>query len=246
MYPTIVLNNNISFDTLNCKCCEYNPDAKINQETIDMINQNLKKNKINRTVTKYWTCKRRKGAFPKILHQVLSDREKHLQLLKEEKNKQAPNQILVEEYKMHQTGAKLFTNAGFGLFGNEYFKFSNYKVAECITGEGRRIHNNMEQMANQAPFNFEIVFGFTDSIFVRVKEDNEKAADKIKEFIDKCKQELGVTVEIKNVFLNSIVYGKKNWFIGWSGKEDEDIVIKGLDGLADSNPLWVRKLFSKS
>ncbi len=39
MYPTIIINNNISFDTLNCKCCEYDTDAEVNQDTIDIINQ---------------------------------------------------------------------------------------------------------------------------------------------------------------------------------------------------------------
>ncbi len=91
MYPTIVLNNNISFDTLNCRCCEYNQEAQINKDTLDMINQNLKENKIIRIVSNYLTCKKRNGAFQKILQQVLSDREKYLQMLKEEKNKQQPN-----------------------------------------------------------------------------------------------------------------------------------------------------------
>lgn len=104
----------------------------------------------------------------------------------------------------------------------------------------------MEQMAQQAPFNFDNVFGFTDSIFVRVKDENDKNnTDKIKQFIDKCKHELGVTIEIKNIFLNSIVYGKKNRFVGWTCKENEEPIIKGLDGLADSNPLWIRRWFFK-
>ena len=140
-------------------------------------------------------------------------------MLNDEKNKPSPDQILLEEYKTHQIGAKLFANAGFGLFGNEYFGFSNYKVAECITGEGRRIHKSMELMAKQAPFNFDIVFGFTDSIFVKVKGGNSE--DKIKYFIVACKEEFGITVEIKNVFQNSIVYGKKNRFVGWTGKESK-------------------------
>lgn len=63
MYPNIVLNNNISFDTLNCRCCEYNRDAQINQDTIDVINQNLKENKINRSVSKYWPVRREMGHF---------------------------------------------------------------------------------------------------------------------------------------------------------------------------------------
>ncbi len=240
MYPTIVINNNLSFDTLNCRCCIYEPKAQINQETINIINQTLKENKIDRVVSKYWVCKRRKGAFPRILEQVLMDREKYLQLLKEEKNNSKPNQLLVEEYQTYQIGAKLFANAGFGLFGNEYFEFSNYKVAECITGEGRRIHQSMESIAKQAPFNFDIVFGFTDSIFVKMKKE-ERENTAIEQFILKCKEDLGITVEIKNVFQNSIVYGKKNRFVGYAGNENEGPIIKGLDGLDDSNPLWVRK-----
>ena len=39
------------------------------------------------------------------------------------------------------------------------------KVAECITGEGRRIHKEMESKGQKEPYNFTIVFGFTDSTF---------------------------------------------------------------------------------
>ncbi len=244
MYPTIIINNNISFDTINCKCCEYDLDARISQDTIDIINQHLSDNKIDRKVARYWICRKREGAFPLVIKQVLADKEKYLNLLKEEKSKINSNQILMEEYQTHQIGAKLFANAGFGLFGNEYFDFSNYRVAELITAEGRRIHKKMEQMAQQSPFNFEIVFGFTDSIFVNVDKNSEKEDEEIiKQFIFKCKQDMGIAVEIKNVFQNSIVYGKKNRFVGWTGKDQENPLIKGLDGIADSNPLWIRKWF---
>ena len=100
-------------------------------------------------------------------------------------------------------------------------------------------------MAEQPPFNFDIVFGFTDSIFVKVDKNNEEEEEIIKQFIFKCKQDMGITVEIKNIFQNTIVYGKKNRFVGWTGKDQEKPLIKGLDGFADSNPLWIRKWFLK-
>jgi DNA polymerase, archaea type len=164
-YPTIVINNNFSFDTLNCTCCKYNENARIKQETIDTINEELQENNIPRKVDRYWVCQKRKGAFPKVLEQTLTDRSKNLVLLKKEKEKPVCDSKLVEEYQTHQLGAKLFANAGFGLFGNEYFEFANYQVAECITAEGRRIHKQMELMAQNEPFNFKVVFGFTDSTF---------------------------------------------------------------------------------
>jgi DNA polymerase, archaea type len=240
-YPSIVINNNFSFDTLNCTCCRYNESARLKQITIDTINEQLLENNIPRKVEKYWVCQKRKGAFPRVLEQILSDRNKYLTFLKEEKEKADSDPKLIEEYKTHQLGAKLFANAGFGLFGNEYFEFANYQVAECITAEGGRIHKQMESMAENEPYNFDVVFGFTDSTFFNAGTEIEKVED----FIRECKDKLGVVVELKTVFTNSIFYPKKNRYIAWTGNEKDEPIIKGLDGLSDSNPSWVRKWFKK-
>jgi DNA polymerase, archaea type len=240
-YPSIAINNNFSFDTLNCTCCKDNENAHVKQETINTINEQLQENNIARKVDRYWVCQRRKGAFPKVLEQTLFDRNRYLALLKEEKEKPYCDSKLIEEYQTHQLGAKLFANAGFGLFGNEYFEFANYQVAECITGEGRRIHKQMESLAENEPYKFKVVFGFTDSTFFNARTEIEKVQD----FIQTCKDKLGVTVELKTVFTNSIFYPKKNRYAAWTGNEDDEPVIKGLDGLKDSNPLWVRRWFKK-
>jgi DNA polymerase elongation subunit (family B) len=240
-YPNIVKLNNFSFDTLNCTCCKYNPKAKLKQETIDTINERLQENNIPRRVDKYWVCQKRIGAFPKILKQVLWDRDKYLELLNVERDKPNQDLNLIEEYQTHQLGAKLFANAGFGIFGNEYFEFTNYAVAECITGEGRRIHKDMETKGQSEPYNFKIVHGFTDSTFFTNIRDEQQ----LQNFIKDCKDKLGFTVELKNMFMNSIFYGKKNRFVGWIGLEKDEPIIKGLDGLSDSNPLWVQNWFKR-
>ena len=164
-----------------------------------------------------------------------------MRLLKEEKEKpEGSDSRLIEEYQTHQLGAKLFANAGFGLFGNEYFEFSNYQVAECITAEGRRIHKQMESLVQNEPFSIKIVFGFTDSIFFEGGTEEQ-----IQDFIRICKDKLGVTVELKNIFTNSIFYGKKNRYVAWTGIEKDEPIIKGLDGLSDSNPPWIIRWFKK-
>ena len=98
----------------------------------------------------------------------------------------------------------------------------------------------MESMAENEPYNFDVVFGFTDSTFFNAGTDI-----KVQEFIQRCKDELGVVVELKTVFVNSIFYLKKNRYVAWTGKEKDEPIIKGLDGLSVSNPLWVRKWFKK-
>ncbi|MFY9871019.1 MAG: DNA polymerase domain-containing protein, partial [Candidatus Nitrosopolaris sp.] len=200
-YPNIVIDNNFSFDTLNYTCCKDNENAQVRRETIDTINEQLQEDNIPRKVDRYCVCQKRNGAYTKVLEQTLSDRSKYLSLLKEEKDKPDCDLKLVEEYQTHQLGAKLFANAGFGLFGNEYFEFANYQVAECITAEGRRIHKQMELLAQNEPYNFKVVFGFTDSTFFNAGTDIEKVQD----FSLACKDKLGVTVEIKTIFTNSIL-----------------------------------------
>jgi DNA polymerase, archaea type len=239
-YPSIAINNNYSFDTLNCTCCKDNENAWVKQEIIDAINEQLQANKIPRKVDRYWVCKKRIGAFSKVLQQTLSDRNKYLMLLKEEKEKSNRDSRSIEEYQTHQLGAKLFANAGTGLFGNEYFEFRNYRVFECITAEGKRIHKQMELMAQDKPYNFKVVYGFTDSIFF-----SEATDTKVQDFIQACKNKLGVTVELKTVLTNSIFCPKKNRYVAWASNEKDEPIIKGLDGLSDSNPLWVRKWFKK-
>ena len=96
-------------------------------------------------------------------------------------------------------------------------------------------------------YNFKVVFGFTDSIFLKDKGavTEEIEIKKIHDFIQFCKNKLNVPVELKTIFINSIFYAKKNRFVAWTGNENEEPIIKGLDGLSDSNPLWVKRWFEK-
>lgn len=180
-------------------------------------------------------CQKRKGAFPKVLDQVLSDRDKYLTLLNIERAKLNPDLKLIEEYQTHQIGAKLFANAGFWIFGKEFFEFTKYAVAECITGEGWRIHKEMESKSQRERYNFKIVFGFNDSIFFK-----DATHEKVQRFIKDCKDNLSVVVELKNVFVNTILYGKKNRYITWTRSEEDEPIIKGLDRLSNSNSYGFR------
>lgn len=110
-----------------------------------------------------------------LLEKVRSDRERYLQLLKQENSRSNPNRSPIEEYETQQLAAKIFADSGFGLFKNEYFEFSNYRVAECITAEGRRILKQMELMGEDEPFRFDVVFGFTDSVFAKINEMMHKS-----------------------------------------------------------------------
>jgi DNA polymerase elongation subunit (family B) len=99
----------------------------------------------------------------------------------------------------------------------------------------------MEFKGQSKPYKFKIVYGFTDSTFFTNILDEQQ----VHNFIKDCKDSLGFSVELKNIFVNSIFYGKKNRFVGWTDLEKDEPVIKGLDGLSNSNPLWVQHWFRR-
>jgi hypothetical protein len=99
----------------------------------------------------------------------------------------------------------------------------------------------MESKGHNEPYNFKVFHGFTDSTFFTNIIDERQ----VQNFINDCKDNLGFTVELKNTFVNSIVYGKKNRFVGWTGLKKDEPIIKGLDGPTDPNPLWVQQWFRR-
>lgn len=64
LYPSMAILQNISFDTVNCKCCKDDLNAKISGQIRMMLNPDLE-NKNNKR--DYWISKRSEGIFPKKL-----------------------------------------------------------------------------------------------------------------------------------------------------------------------------------
>ena len=50
MYPTIAIEHNISFETVNCRCCQNNPKARLPNEVINEINERLQKKGLPNTI----------------------------------------------------------------------------------------------------------------------------------------------------------------------------------------------------
>lgn len=67
LYPTMMINNNISFETVNCDCCKNNPDAKVSHEVMNLINKDLSEGQKRKEV--YWLCKKYNGIIPRLLIQ---------------------------------------------------------------------------------------------------------------------------------------------------------------------------------
>ena len=63
LYPTMMIINNISFETVNCDCCKDKPEARVPTEIMDLINKDLPKDQDDESVTGYAESKTIRVSF---------------------------------------------------------------------------------------------------------------------------------------------------------------------------------------
>lgn len=109
LYPTVMINYNISPDTINCKCCKDVPEARTPTDVLD---------------GKYWICKKKGAGYIK----------RNLEQLKQKriKAKQDGNKVTA-------TALKIAINGLYGCLGFEHFKYGDMRAANLITAYGRYI-----------------------------------------------------------------------------------------------------------
>jgi len=202
LYPTMAILYNISFDTVNCECCRNDVQSRITNKDI------IKDCKLQK---EYWICKQKEGAFPK-----------KLRIFKEErlKQKKLGNQV-------KQLVLKILINGGYGVFGSQYFKYYDPRVAELIAAYGRYTISKMKDIAHN--IGFEIVYGDTDSLFLN--------------YVDNSNRQLGVDVEHAKTYQTAIISKKKKHYIGWTGIEGREPDIVGMEGEKNDRPRWINIVF---
>ena len=135
LYPTMMINHNISFDTVNCDCCKDDPNAKVSAEIMNLINEGLtEEDKRNQS---YWICQKKTGIIPQLLTKFREERFKQQEL---------------GNVSM-QLALKNLINGIYGLFGTDFFEFADYRVAELTTAFGREVLQYMRETAKEV-YNF--------------------------------------------------------------------------------------------
>ena len=218
LYPTMMINHNISFDTVNCDCCKDDSEAKVSSEIMNIINEGLtEEEKRDQT---YWICKKKTGIIPKLLSKFRDERFRQQEL---------GNTSM-------QLALKNLINGIYGLFGTDFFEFADYRVAELTTAFGRKVLQYMKETAKEV-YNFEVIYGDTDSIFVT----NIIDIDLIDKFITECWIVDEVDVEVDKVFTKFLITKKKH-YIGIYEDSNKEPEIKGMEGIKSDRPPWIQKL----
>jgi DNA polymerase-2 len=189
LYPNIMLKRNVSSDTINCECCESEPD-----------------NKVPGLEHLYHLCKERMGIVPLSLKTVLTRRLEYKNRKKYSLTYSAgKNEHLKNLYDNRQTALKWILVTSFGYLGFSNSKFGRIDAHIAVCAFARDILLKTSNIAEK--HGFEVIHGIVDSIWVREKNcvtsHSGYAPDTSKRFMDLKKdieEETGFSISFEGAY----------------------------------------------
>ncbi|HUK84417.1 MAG TPA: DNA polymerase domain-containing protein, partial [Candidatus Acidoferrum sp.] len=143
MYPSLMVNNNISAETVLCKCC---PDSPLR---IPDLNYNI--------------CEKQVGVVPKALKLIVSKRLRYKRL------KEKTNDLQLKEiYENRQVALKWILVTCFGYLGYKNAKFGTIDGHIGVCAFGRHAFLRAARISESRGFN--VLHGIVDSLWLK-KED---------------------------------------------------------------------------
>jgi DNA polymerase I len=215
MYPSIMVNNNISAETVLCQCC---PDSHLRIPELD-----------------YHICEKREGVVPKSLRLILQKRllYKHL------KDETSDPQIR-EIYDNRQVALKWILVTCFGYLGYRNSKFGTIDGHIGVCAFGRDAFLKSARTAEAE--GFEVVHGIVDSLWLKKKD---ASIDDYKKYCNRISGEIGIPLNFEGkykwtVFLPSKMHpniGVLNRYYGVM--ESGKLKVRGLEIRKRDTPKFV-------
>jgi DNA polymerase elongation subunit (family B) len=143
MYPTVMVNNNISAETVLCKCC---PNSKLR---IPELGYNI--------------CEKRVGVVPKALKPVIAKR-----LLYKKLKAEAQDERLRKVYDNRQIALKWILVTCFGYLGYRNARFGTVDGHIGVCAFGREAFLKASRIAEEK--GFRIIHGIVDSLWLKKKD----------------------------------------------------------------------------
>ncbi len=211
MYPSLIRTFNICPTTL-------------------IRNVNVEKAIVSPTGAKLVPENIRKGIIPKILERLMQERQRVKTKIKKE-----PQQNKIRELKAKEFALKIMSNAFYGYFGYPRAKIYSMDIANSITAFGRDTIKKTKEFIEKN-FGYEVIYGDTDSVMVKVPyeklEEIKKAGEEVSKRVTSGLKGV-MELEFEKIFKRFLPLTKKR-YAAWSfeyagGKWEDRIETKGIE-----------------
>lgn len=183
LYPSIMGEYNISYETVNC--------------THEECRGNVVPG------TGHWVCTKRKGMASRLVGII---RDLRVRVFKKLAKSRGLSPEAREFYDVVQNALKVILNASYGVFGAEEFPFYYLPAAESVTMYGRNIITETLDFCKESGIN--VLYGDTDSLFL-LKPDRKE----METLITWGKKNFHLDLEVDKIYRYiAFSLRKKNYF----------------------------------
>jgi len=200
LYPSIMVMNNISPDTLLCTCCTGS------KHRVPFIG--------------YHICEKNRGFLPRVVQPLLERRIEYKNRIKKEKKTEMTNQ-----YMARKDALKWILVTCFGYTGYRNACFGRIECHEAITAYGREILVKTAEIAQENKYR--VLHGIVDSLWLQGSGNPKDVCKKIQAAIHIPIEVDGIYRWIVFLPRRSQTTGALNRYYGCL--ENGDIKIRGLE-----------------
>jgi DNA polymerase I len=193
LYPSILKEYNLSFETINCP----HPECRVNKIP----------------ETDHWVCGMRQGLQSRLIGVIRDIRVKWYKPMASDKNIE---ERLRSWYEVVQRALKVFLNASYGVLGFEEFPLYCPPLAESTTAIGRHVFKTAVEKANS--LQVQVIYGDTDSIFLRAKD-----VAQVREIIKWAKEVFRLELELDKFYRYVVFSRRKKNYLGVTDKGVVDV-----------------------
>jgi DNA polymerase-2 len=218
MYPTIMVEHNVSPETVNCRCCT------------------------NRAVPElgYAICERREGIVPATLRTVVRKRALYKKQKKQLKAAGDPRWTL---YDRRQNALKWMLVTCFGYLGYKNARFGRIEAHESVNAFSRDAILRAKELAERAGYAF--IHAIVDCMWI--KREGATAAD-YERLAAEVGRAAGIDISLEGIYRWILFPASKmdpriptaNKYVGWY--ESNEIKIRGVEMRRRDTPVFIKRL----
>ena len=245
LYPSIMIAHNYDYATIvedpeydNLEGVEYF-DMEWEEDETDTSGNEIKRPVCVRFV------QNRVGIMPKILDRLWKERKK---IRKQMKTLNCSDDLYAVLNGV-QLAIKVSMNSIYGFTGAKYGRLPNKKIAAAVTACGRNMIAHSKKCAEEW-YNCEVVYGDTDSVYVKFKSDfkGQEHMNYVFQVAPQCADRISATfkkpieLEFEKVMYPFILYSKKRYAsLFWTNPLKYDYIdYKGIQVVRRDNCIFVR------
>ena len=224
MYPSIMVNKNVSPETINCRCCP--PGSFDKDHQVPELD--------------YTICHRREGIVPATLRAVVKKRAYYKKMKKQYKGK---DDALFRKYDCRQNALKWMLVSCFGYLGYKNARFGRIEAHESVNAFSRDAILTAKEVAESRGYH--LLHAIIDCVWLKKEGATEQDYEQLCRDIA---EKVGIDVSLEGIYHWILFPASKqdpvittaNRYVGWY--KSGDIKIRGIETRRRDVPKFIKNL----